>query len=164
MLRQVFSRISLRPSWISFEVDRAAVMTLLLGQAALPSEQAAESPISIDIPLTLRRRGVETKMVLTDGSSPSRQPDPALIDLVQRAHRYLHQLTDGSGPSLTQIAAVNRTDLSEVSRLLPLAFLSPKIVELIFTSHQPVQLSAQRLSRLPELPYSWSEQSEILGC
>lgn len=96
--------------------------------------------------------------------SPTRQPDPALIDLVQRAHRYLHQLTDGSGRSLTQIAAFNWTDPSEVSRLLPLAFLSPKMVELIFTGQHPTQLSAQRLSRLAGQPYSWSEQSEILGC
>lgn len=50
-----------------------------------------------------------------------------------------------------------------MSRLLPLAFLSPKITEAILTGTQPVDLTAQRLSRITNLPSAWNEQAELLG-
>ncbi|TIU39941.1 MAG: hypothetical protein E5W31_07090 [Mesorhizobium sp.] len=65
-----------------------------------------------------------------------------MIDVVYRSQLYLHQLTDGSGRSLTEIASLNATTVSEVSRLLPLAFLSPKIVSKIIAGIQPVELTA----------------------
>jgi site-specific DNA recombinase len=43
----------------------------------------------------MKRRGVETRIMLTDRSKFDRKPDLALIDLLRRAHRYLDQLTDG---------------------------------------------------------------------
>ena len=86
---------------------------------------------SIVCPMSLRRRGVETRLVLTNEIARARSPDAALIDLVARAHGYLDDLTSGRCSTLTEVAAANHTPLSEVSRILPLTFLSPKIVEAI---------------------------------
>jgi site-specific DNA recombinase len=48
---------------------------------------------------------------------------------------------------------------------LPLACLSPDIVEAILNGSQPANLTAERLKRrLPELPLEWSEQLRLLGC
>ncbi len=52
---------------------------------------------------------------------------------------------------------------ADVSRLLPLAFLSPDIIESILAGRQPVGLTAQKLKRLPRLAIGWSDQSEQLG-
>ncbi len=71
-------------------------------------------------------------------------------------------LTDGSGRTLAEVAALNGTDPSEVSRLLPLAFLSPRIVEAILAGSQPDHLTPLRLSRLNPLPLGWDEQEAIL--
>ncbi|MGJ8571401.1 MAG: hypothetical protein ACSHXI_11955 [Hoeflea sp.] len=60
---------------------------------------------------------------------------------------------------MAQIATEHGTDFSEVSRLLPLAVLSPAIVDALLISKQPVELSAQRLSRIGGLPNSWAAQS-----
>ena len=56
-----------------------------------------------------------------------------LVQLVAKAHTYLAKLTDGTERSLTQIAAECRTELSEVSRILPLALLAPSIVDTIMS-------------------------------
>ena len=72
-------------------------------------------------------------------------------------------LNDGQGRTLSDVAAAERVELSEVSRILPLAFLSPSIVDSILSGTQPVSLTAQRLSRLADLPASWRQQSELLA-
>jgi hypothetical protein len=106
---------------------------------------------------------VERRIVLSDVSPNSSEPDAALIDVVHRAQLYLHQLIDGSGRSLTEIANLNATTVSEVSRLMPLAFLSPKIVSRIIARNQPIELTAHRLSRLSGLPLAWADQAALLG-
>lgn len=73
------------------------------------------------------------------------------------------QLTDGAHRNLSDIAILNKAELSEVSRILPLAFLSPKLVEAILAGDQPVQLTAQRLSRIADLPLSWANQHAALS-
>ena len=91
------------------------------------------------------------------------RPEASLIDLVVRANRYLAELTDGSPKSLSQVAREVGTNVSEVSRLLPFAFLAPGIVESILAGNQPLELGALRLGRIADLPLDWEHQSEILG-
>lgn len=111
----------------------------------------------------MKRRGVETRILPTDGSNSSREPDGALIDLLRRAQLYLGQLTDGANRNLSDVAMLNGTGTSEVSRLLPFAFLAPKIASGIVAGDQPVELTAHRLSRVSDLPYGWTSQAALLG-
>ena len=91
------------------------------------------------------------------------QPDASLIDFIVRANRYFADVTDGSPRSLSQVAREVSTNVSEVSRLLPFAFLAPGIVESILAGNQPPELGALRLGRLADLPLDWERQSELLG-
>jgi len=112
--------------------------------------------------MSVRRRGVESRMVMANGASMPR-PDAALIDFVVRANTYLAALTDGSAKSLTQVAREQGTVVSEVSRLLPFAFLAPQLVESILAGNQPFELGALRLSRIADLPVSWEQQAGLFG-
>lgn len=174
MLQHLFRAITLKPGWIRLELDRRNLIDWLMEDGAQnqsglhlqhqkSSEDEDDTILIIERPLTMKRRGVETRLVLNDQSARDPSPDAALIDLVTKAHRYLGSLTDGSSRSLTDIADVHQTDLSEVSRLLPLAFLSPKITQAILTGTQPVDLTAQRLSRITDMPTVWHKQTELLG-
>ncbi len=96
------------------------------------------------------------------GSEP-RSPDRGLIDLIARAHLYLDLLTGGSNAALADVASISGTDPSEVSRLLPLACLAPRIVHAIMKGEQPLELAAQRLSRMSALPVAWQDQFDALG-
>lgn len=167
LIRQVFRRVVLARDHIILHVDRQAIVEELV-QAQAADQSASQHnghlpQITITVPMAIRRRGVETRMVLTNGSVLARQPDPALIHLIAKAQTYLAKLTDGSNRSLTEIAADCRTELSEVSRILPLAFLAPSIIDAIMTGQQSVSLTTQRLLRLSDLPILWREQVEILG-
>ena len=52
---------------------------------------------------------------------------------------------------------------SEISRLLPLAFLAPDIVEAIMAGRQPPELTARHLKRFDNLPLDWDHQRKALG-
>lgn len=99
---------------------------------------------------------------MANGKSMPR-PDAALIEFVVRANTYLAALTDGSAKTLTQIANEQGTDVSEVSRLLPFAFLAPHLVESILVGNQPFELGALRLGRVADLPVNWQHQAGLLG-
>jgi len=162
LLQGIIRRITIRSGLLTIELDQRALSGLLVGRN-LSSSALRDDPISIDCPFGTRRRGVETRLVLTDGSSANREPDKALVDFLRRAHLYLRQLTDGADRSLTDVASLNGTTTSEVSRLLPFAFLPPKIVSAIITGDQPLELTTHRLSRISDLPPVWKEQAALLG-
>ena len=90
-------------------------------------------------------------------------PDQNLITTIARAHRWLNLLTTGNVNSINELAEREEVDRNEVSRFLPLAFLAPDIVETILDGKQPVDLTYERLRRMPPLPNSWKEQREHLG-
>jgi len=162
MLHSIIRRVELKTGSLTLHADRYAIATLLLNHQIEPNDDQGRDLTRIECPFTMRRRGVETRIVLTNGQPQSGAADQALVDLVLRSHRYLAQLTEGTDRSLTDIAIANGVELSEVSRTLPLAFLSPKLVDAILTGNHPVQLTTQRLSRLPDLPLSWANQEALL--
>ena len=46
---------------------------------------------------------------------------------------------------------------------MPLAFLAPKIVEAILAGTQPVDLTAETLTKHANLPLSWPDQKPLFG-
>jgi len=62
-----------------------------------------------------------------------------------------------------KLARRDGIDPGDVSRILPLAFLAPDIVEAILGGRQPIDLTATRLKRIPNLPLEWAAQRQLLG-
>jgi site-specific DNA recombinase len=123
--------------------------------------------ITIDFtePLSIKRRGVEMRLVLPGARNATRtgNSDPALIKAIARAHRWLDDLKVGRAESLTAIAAAEGLTQRYVAQLLPLAFLAPEIVEAIVAGDHPADLTLQRLIKQGNLPLAWSEQKAKLG-
>ncbi|MGC4026322.1 MAG: recombinase family protein [Mesorhizobium sp.] len=164
IIASLIDRIDLGKAEMTIRLRRRGIVELIAPEiiqieSAKPNEQSA----TIIRTMSLRRRGVETRIVLNGAVGAARAPDKSLIDLVAKAHIYLDELSSSACATLTEIAGSHRTPLSEISRVLPLAFLSPGMIEAIATGRQPVDLNTQRLLRLGQLPASWSEQESILG-
>jgi hypothetical protein len=64
---------------------------------------------------------------------------------------------------VADVAGIEGIDSSYISRLLPLAFLAPDIVEAIARGTQPPDLTAKKLIRDIDLPLAWRAQRQILG-
>jgi hypothetical protein len=97
---------------------------------------------------------MEMRLVI-EGAAPAPKVDPVLFREVARAYRCFEALLSGRAATLEEVAALEEIDRSYVSRLLPLAFLSPNIVEAIVRGNQPASLTAKQLIRAINLPMEW---------
>ena len=147
------------------ERDCHASATAVPTDTELVSDNAAADAVDdlhvIELPLAIKQRGVERRLVIEGPHSSRYRPDQTLIDLVARAHVYLDALTGGR--ERQEIANSYGVHPENVSRLLPLAFLSPRILEAILTGQQPADLTARYLTRDIELPILWAAQHRMLG-
>ncbi len=123
--------------------------------------RAAPGSIKIEIPMKMRRRGVESKIILLANNAAA--PDEKLIKLIADTHHWINLLSSGKANSVRDIAKQVGVDENDVSRFLPLAFLAPHIVETILAGKQPPELTVGKLKRLKSLPVSWEEQYQRLG-
>lgn len=112
--------------------------------------------------VNIRRRGVETKLVLEGSGGAASNPDSALIKAVVRAHRWFDDLTSGRACSFAQIAEREGLGHRYVRNIIPLAFLSPEIIEAILNGTQPVDLTTERFTKRIDLPLAWSDQRALL--
>lgn len=154
----------LTPNSINLEVNAAALVAAVTATDKSIAARIEPVPIiEVTLPLLVRRRGNEARIIIEGRNDQSFAPDPSLINLIAKAQAYLSALTDGSGIGLAELAARTSTHIAGVSRVLPLAFLAPSIIDAIHSGHQPPHLTARYLSRLNEFPVEWRLQRTMLG-
>ena len=68
----------------------------------------------------------------------------------------------GEVASVRAIAQRENIYETEVSRILPLAFLAPRIIEAILDGRQAEELTVKSLKRLGPLPSDWEAQQKLL--
>ena len=160
-IRSLVARITLEPRKLTLAIDRknlAAALGVKFNDSYFSNEHHLHEVVS-----ALRRRGVEAKLVLGAAEARATLVDPILVDAISQGHNWVKQLSTGLAKSAAEIAAGAEIDDGEVTRVLPLAFLAPDIVEAILAGRQPVTLTARYLKRLKPIPASWSEQRRVLG-
>ncbi|TGS09819.1 recombinase family protein [Mesorhizobium sp. M2E.F.Ca.ET.209.01.1.1] len=161
LVTALIQKIVLNADCITIELIVGLLKTLGL-KASEPD--AASTRHAITIPIELRRRGIETRLVVNNkGGAEASAADPGLLDLLRQAHRLLGTLTDGSGLTIADLAERERMDVSDLSRVLRSAFLAPDICQAIIEGRQPTELTRKRLFRLSELPNLWTNQRTLLG-
>ncbi|GBF25454.1 DNA-invertase hin [bacterium MnTg02] len=122
-----------------------------------------EHKFKLDLPVRLRRRGVEMKLVITDERQRPPVPDPHLIAAVAQGRYWFTQIRGGEVQSVRDLAENHGVNQGDVSRILPLGLLAPDIVEAILAGRQPIEMTASRLKRIRDLPVLWAEQRRVLG-
>ena len=112
-------------------------------------------------PLTIRKRGQETRLIV--GDSALRQPDPKLVRLLEDASTWLRLLIDGEVRSVRALADHVGRDHRAVARTLPLAYLAPDIAAATREGTQPSEITPTALMRIARLPLDWRAQRQTLG-
>ncbi len=133
-----------------------------LGRYLEIGDEPKIADFDINVPVVFRKRGFETKLVIGNDQSTC-APDPKLVELIVQAHRWFEELKNGKVISISAIAKRDGLHSADVSRVLPLAFLAPDIVEAILDGRQPTELTAARLKRMRDLPVDWEQQRRYLG-
>src|SRR6202035_4582727 len=118
----------------------------------------ASLTIKQSVPLQLRRRGVELRIMLPGKPAPASNVDATLVRAIGRGRRWFDQLASNRAKDTFEIAQRDRVPDSYVRRLIPLAFLAPSVVEAFCSGRQPPDLTAECLTRRIRLPVSGTEQ------
>ena len=106
---------------------------------------------------------IKTGLPLVLGNYEKREVDQVLLCAVARAHKWFLSLTSGEMKSFAEIASKEGVDKSYVSRIIPLAFLSPQLIETIMEGRQPVNLTLEKLTKQIKIPLNWQEQHKLFG-
>ncbi|MHA7836755.1 MAG: hypothetical protein ACX98W_04765 [bacterium] len=146
-------RVDLHPDGLALTVDASRI---LAGEAAT---------LRHVLPIELRRRGVEMKLVVgaSRDESGSSGVDPTLVKAVLRGREWFERLASGRARSYAEIAHQEGMTPPYVAHLVPLAFLAPDIVVSILAGTQPVDLTTETLTNRIDLPLGWDEQRSMLG-
>ena len=95
------------------ELRRDAMQITLNLRALLPPDRfsvgGADLRMTRLVPLQMKRRGVETRLVLPGDVQPCRS-DPALLRALVRGHQWFGELAAGTATSTSQIAISRRRE------------------------------------------------------
>jgi len=158
-LALVVDRIELRDDGI-----RLCLKLPVESCATLNGHGPAHLTVSRMVPMQIRRRGVEMKLIIGGNLQQSRGSDPALVKLIARARRWFDDLVSRKAPSMADIGRHEKVTKRYVSRVVRFALLAPHIVERIVDGRLPPELTAESLlRRRSELPLAWAAQRKLLG-
>ena len=146
-------------------VERVIVHPKELEITLRSSEESAEAgaPTSLSVPFApnlSRQKGI-THAPTDQGTMDSETRD-ALLRAIARARGWLDSILSGKAASFDAIAAAENLAERHVRFLMPLAFLSPRIVGAIADGTAPTGLTVSGLAR--SLPHKWINQERPLPC
>lgn len=147
----LLSKVTIRQGSIEIELFLSKIASHLV----INESRINQDVLSFTLPFQNKKRGVEMKFIL--GHDQPVQLDRTLISNLIKANHYYKELK--SGKSYIEIASLYSTSKQRVIKLTELAFLSPKIVEAIFTGKQPSALTTDYLLR-NQVPTNWDDQNK----
>ncbi len=162
-IANVARKITVGADQVTIEISIAGLLQALGCKLDSGDNEIGEQYHTICIATALRRRGVELKLVLNNKAAETAKADEGLLALLKHAHRLLRSLTDGSDLTIAELAARERLDVSDLSRILRFAFLAPDLCEAIVHGRQSIEWSRHSLFRLSELPALWADQQALLA-
>lgn len=152
-LLQLASRVDLAPGSIQITMNAARLAEMLEIEAG---RIGADLP-TIQAPFRLRKRGVETKLVVSGAARPV---DETLLRNIAQAYAWFEMIT--AGQSYVEIAETAGTSKRRVQQVVDLAFLAPDIVRDVMAGRQPVGFTSDWALR-HDLPSDWAEQRRLLA-
>tara|TARA_R110000824_G_scaffold118960_9_gene271712 strand:+ start:18076 stop:18471 length:396 start_codon:yes stop_codon:yes gene_type:complete len=118
--------------------------------------------IRVVIPLTIRKRNGRPKILPPDDMDQrnGRAQDPHVLRAIARAWSWRRRLETGAASTIQDIAAAEKVSDRFVSRMMRLAYLSPKVLEQLVIMRVPPALSLNDLVAVADRP--WAEQMDMV--
>ena len=139
-----------------------AVLGIARRSGIWPTNEPEDGEFAVVVPFITARRGRQMKLVLP-GAGDGATPNPSLVIAIVRAWDWAERLKTGEVASMAEISAAEGFTDTYVGQVLPLAFLSPELVEQILMGQQSAGLTANKLIWRERLSLSWKEQMAMVG-
>jgi hypothetical protein len=152
-LLRLVARVDIEPGAMTLKMDAV----ILTEPIAIDAEYINADALTSRHPFQLRKRGVETRIVLAD--TPTGQ-DETLIRNIARANAWFGRIK--SGETFAEIAETEGTSKRRVQQMIDLAFLAPDIVRDVLDGKQPMGFTSEWFLR-HDLPSDWQEQHALVA-
>ena len=152
-LLSLVQRIDIAPGKLTIALDAVTLADLLNVQPDIINPEA----LVTNYPFRLRRRGVETKIILAD--QPTSR-DETLIRNIAKAYVWFERIK--AGESFAQIATTDGISKRRVQQMIDLAFLAPDIIRDVLSGKQPTGFTTE-WCKTHSLPADWTEQRALLA-
>lgn len=149
----LIGRIDIAPGRIELKLNIKAVAELIVAY----SEELEVEALTETFPFQLRKRGVETKVILADDPPAV---DEVLIRNIALAHAWFERIK--AGETFGQIAMTEATSKRRIQQMICLAFLAPDIVRDVLEGTQPIGFTSDWCLR-HDVPSNWAEQRALLS-
>jgi len=149
----IIERIDLAPGNLTIRMDAKVIAERL----QVDPSQLSDSSLVTGHPFQLRKRGVETRIILADESTCR---DVALLLNIARALHWFERIK--TGETFAEIAKTEGTSKRRVQQMIGLAFLAPDIITDVINSKQPIGFTSDWCLR-HDLPSDWAEQRALLA-
>ena len=121
-----------------------------------------EGSTRIRMPVRLKWWGAAKTITSIDGVTPHHPTlERNVIRALAYAHRWHELLRSGKVDSVGTLARTCSNDVNEIVNHLPLAFLSPKLVQALTDRDRPLIISLARLAECSR-EISWANQERLL--
>ena len=155
-LLRLIRRVDISPGSVSILLDRNTFAACL----SMGPERIREDALRILAPFRLRRRGVETKLVL---GNPTKSVDRTLLRNIANALSWLDRIKAGKTYEQIATPVEDAIPTDRVRKAIRYAFLAaPDIVRAIVEGRQPVGLTSSYLLHHP-LPDDWEKQRVLVA-
>ena len=149
----LIARIDLARGQIAVAFAQAAISDLL----NVAEDRVNPDSLKATTSVTMRRRGVETRLILGNEAQP---PDRRLIANIATALSWLDRIK--AGKTYAEIAQEYGVPKYRVQQAICYAFLAPDIIRQLLLGRQPVGLTSKWVFRHP-LPLDWAEQRALIA-
>lgn len=150
-LKKIVEKVELERKVIRIHVRLSAIIKLLSPEY---SQQPIVGVISEDqhvltCPVQLKRCGIETKLVASNGPVGFSHPEStkAIQKALRKALVWNQALLDGNASTLTELANKENVAQRYICDLIKLAYLAPDIMEAIIAGNIPSGLTLDRLKK-----------------
>jgi hypothetical protein len=157
-LAGLVSEVRIHDSRIEIACDATSIAALL------GIERHADAPASLSLAFNVRlnRSGRVMRLVQSNGAAVAAKADPSAIALLLKARAWWAVLKEGE-LDIKQLAAREQVNASYVTRIVRLAFLSPRVIEAILAGACLPQVSGRSLTETGAVAASWDVQvSDLL--
>jgi hypothetical protein len=155
LLLQLLNKVTLNKKRLLVEIKR----DVFFGTAA----NASKSDFTVEIPILLKQRGVETRLIIEGETEAPHNRDAALIKTIARAVSWFDDLATGRVKDFSDLGRKEKLTRSVVGRICSLAFLSPELIEDVMNGRQALNVRTRNLLREVSLPESWAKQQKVFA-
>lgn len=158
-VRSAIQRVQVTEEAVIIRLHHAAASSQI---EHLPGRvEETDDGIKITLPITLKQRSSTTIIEAPNTSQPAGRMDRALVRAISLASTWADRLASGEVSALSTMAKTEGYCERYASKLLPLAWLAPDLLEMILEGRQPRALSLGALIKHP-IPMNWDEQRQLI--